>query len=320
MKLCRSDTPEIYDENWKAMERTYGGDSRPIAYLEQTWLPYKDRFVDAWTKQYLHFGNTVTSRIEGAHARLKGYLHVGTHDLFSAFRAIRQAWENQHQNHAADESSERIRRPHELNNPFYDSVARKISKHALMLAQDQRKLALVAIKAWNALPLAARPSRASILPESECTGTFRRVYGIPCKHEIAGRESLGQGLRMDDFHTQWWLQGRLPLPAVPAAIPEHGIDPLLAQYALQYHASTQEAQEEMREGLEEVLEVPRTAIQNPLVVRTRGRPPGATNRNTSLSTQRNPSGFEVVTVELERAQRRCGKCGEPGHNRRTCPS
>ncbi|KAH7849617.1 hypothetical protein Vadar_020442 [Vaccinium darrowii] len=49
-----------------------------LNYLKNTWLPFKDRFVNAWTWKHPHFGNRVTSRTEGAHAMLKRYLTVST--------------------------------------------------------------------------------------------------------------------------------------------------------------------------------------------------------------------------------------------------
>jgi hypothetical protein len=45
-----------------------------ILYLQDTWVPFKEKFVAAWTNKYLHLGSTATSRVEGAHAMLKGYL------------------------------------------------------------------------------------------------------------------------------------------------------------------------------------------------------------------------------------------------------
>ena len=39
-------------------------------YLRETWIPHKEMFVAAWTKNYRHFGSTVTSRVEGMHSSL----------------------------------------------------------------------------------------------------------------------------------------------------------------------------------------------------------------------------------------------------------
>jgi hypothetical protein len=47
-----------------------------VSYLQNEWLKegQRERLVEAWTNQYLHFGIRVTSRAEGAHAYIKRYL------------------------------------------------------------------------------------------------------------------------------------------------------------------------------------------------------------------------------------------------------
>ncbi|KAK5805861.1 hypothetical protein VI817_000119 [Penicillium citrinum] len=42
-----------------------------IAYLEQHWLKFKERFIQYSTNQILHLGNLATSRVEGAHVTAK---------------------------------------------------------------------------------------------------------------------------------------------------------------------------------------------------------------------------------------------------------
>jgi hypothetical protein len=59
-----------------------------LNYVESTWMPHKERFVDAWTQQHLHLGNSATSRVEGAHSRLNSYLQVLTGDLLTVFKAF----------------------------------------------------------------------------------------------------------------------------------------------------------------------------------------------------------------------------------------
>ena len=37
-----------------------------VGYIKTTWLdPYKEKLVKAWVDQHSHFGNVVTSRVEG---------------------------------------------------------------------------------------------------------------------------------------------------------------------------------------------------------------------------------------------------------------
>ena len=47
----------------------------PVTYCLDTWLlEWKEKLVKAWVDRLLHFGHTITSRIEGSHAKLKTYL------------------------------------------------------------------------------------------------------------------------------------------------------------------------------------------------------------------------------------------------------
>jgi len=56
-----------------------------VGYIKETWLnPYKEKLVQAWVDQHLHFGNITTSRVEGIHAVLKEYLKRSDLNLFEA--------------------------------------------------------------------------------------------------------------------------------------------------------------------------------------------------------------------------------------------
>ena len=65
-----------------------------------------------------------------------------------------------------------------------------------------------------------------------------------------------------------------------------------------------------------MISVPIMALQNPKIVPTKGRPSGATNKQSASSTKRDSSGFEFV----EQKVRQCTLCHQPGHNSRTCQS
>ncbi|XP_058185926.1 PKS-NRPS hybrid synthetase cheA-like [Rhododendron vialii] len=70
-----------FDEAWKLFELLYNEKEYVLSYIQRTWLPFKERFVKAWTEKCAHFGNRVSSRAEGAHGKLKKYLQVSTGDL-----------------------------------------------------------------------------------------------------------------------------------------------------------------------------------------------------------------------------------------------
>ncbi|XP_071696399.1 protein FAR-RED IMPAIRED RESPONSE 1-like [Rutidosis leptorrhynchoides] len=67
-------TEAIFLNNWWEFKLSYDVKKEAIDYIMNIWLPWKEKFVSAWTEKYLHFGNRTYSRAEGAHAKLKMYL------------------------------------------------------------------------------------------------------------------------------------------------------------------------------------------------------------------------------------------------------
>ncbi len=72
----RSRTLASFEEQWQKMKQDYQVQIIAINYIENTWLPWKEKFVTAWTHQAMHCGTVVTSQIESAYATLKHYLEV----------------------------------------------------------------------------------------------------------------------------------------------------------------------------------------------------------------------------------------------------
>ena len=71
-----------------------------------------------------------------------------------------------------------------------------------------------------------------------CTGTFTRVYGLPCVHALTIRE--GQPLLLDDFHSHW----RLIRNGTPLHLLEpHRIEPRATQKALPASSTKREPSE-----------------------------------------------------------------------------
>lgn len=53
-----------------------------LNYIRNTWIPFKELYIEARTEKYKHFENHVTSRVEGAHAMLKKYLQMAKGNLY----------------------------------------------------------------------------------------------------------------------------------------------------------------------------------------------------------------------------------------------
>ena len=65
--IMSSSDEETFIERLQKFEGQYATDYlQEVGYIRTTWLdPYKEKLVKAWVDQYPHFGNVVTSRVEG---------------------------------------------------------------------------------------------------------------------------------------------------------------------------------------------------------------------------------------------------------------
>jgi hypothetical protein len=76
--VIQARTIEQFDKYWLDFQAQYSTPKtrQCITYLQNEWLNpgQKERLVEAWTSQYLHFGIRVTSLAEGAHAYIKRYI------------------------------------------------------------------------------------------------------------------------------------------------------------------------------------------------------------------------------------------------------
>ncbi|KAG2193073.1 hypothetical protein INT47_008898 [Mucor saturninus] len=75
---------EKWERNWSVMRDDYGLNARYLrlfTYLESTWLPLEEHFANSWINKYLSLGAINTSRVEGAHNKLKRRLKVSTSRL-----------------------------------------------------------------------------------------------------------------------------------------------------------------------------------------------------------------------------------------------
>lgn len=134
--------------------------------------------MKVWVDQHAHFGNTATSRVEGAHTLMKSHLKKSTMDLFEVWRAIKHALLNQLSELRSNQPRQQIRIPTELSGPLYDSVRGWVSHEALGKVEEQRKLL----------------SRRDPPPSLICAGSFTRSQGLPCLHTQKSLQEHGQVL------------------------------------------------------------------------------------------------------------------------------
>jgi hypothetical protein len=60
----------------------------PGQYVNMTWMPHKERFVTCYIDEFPHFGNAITSRVEGNHHVIKSYFCVSTLHLLTLTKRL----------------------------------------------------------------------------------------------------------------------------------------------------------------------------------------------------------------------------------------
>lgn len=199
--IMQSPTESIFNSRVANLEAKYLLDhADEVAYIKKTWLqPYKEKLVKAWVDQHMHFGNAVTSRVEGIHALLKSYLKSSKFDLFDVWRIIKHAVENQLAELQATQARQQTRKQMgHAGRDLFDSVHGWVSHEAIKKVEEQRKLLI--------------PRGPTTPLSSICTGTFTKSHGLPCAHKLKAMQDQNRCLELDDFHQQWYLKRNEPRP------------------------------------------------------------------------------------------------------------
>ncbi|RFU34331.1 hypothetical protein B7463_g2029, partial [Scytalidium lignicola] len=160
-----------------------------VNYVTKTWLnPWKEKLVQYWLDQHLHFGVLVTSPIEGCHSTLKAYLQRGNGDLNDVFERLLLFWAAQQTGIEIATSQERLRRKHHINIHLFSAVLGHVYDYALEK--------IVAEK--------AKIPKAETLDITKCKCTIQRAMGLPCYHQIWERERVGGVIYLEDLHAHWY--------------------------------------------------------------------------------------------------------------------
>ena len=124
-------------------------------------------------------------------------------------------------------------------------------------------------------------------PNYPCLGLFGKTFFLPCRNTILTLVGSGGVIPIDYIHPQWLLQSvHLNTDALP--------DPAISRR-------------------------PRDVVlQNPAIIKGKGRPKRARNKPKKNPNARNPSGFEYVEAIHSTSSRKCSICRNPGHDKRSC--
>ncbi|KAL8457224.1 hypothetical protein ACS0TY_035171 [Phlomoides rotata] len=167
-RVMFSNSEKDFEDVVRVLHSDFATSMKSVNYVMNQWIdPYKERFVTAWTNQVMHFGNTTTNRVESHHSALKRMLGnslgnfetnwVKTDTLFEACHtAIKHSFEK----------SVNIAQ-HKFSFTVYNSLRGVVSTCALEKLFDEMK-----------------EVRCENFDPSTCTHILRRVYGLPCAHEL----------------------------------------------------------------------------------------------------------------------------------------
>ena len=187
-EVVLANSKDEFKELYLKLKVDYVEQEALIGYLNANKYPLKHLFIKAWTDDTLHFGVTVTSRIEGGHSTLKRFLNNSKNDLFGVIDAYSDLHTIQYRNLKHSLAMQRDRIPNDVN-----------AKHKAWL--DPGINSEITPKALRELIKQHKYSQDG--RETNCTGTFERSMGIPCRHTLQSLINLSIKVKAEHFHKFW---------------------------------------------------------------------------------------------------------------------
>jgi hypothetical protein len=204
--VVSSTSVELFDAALGAFKETYAR-SHPAAwnYVNNTWLPHKEKFAACFVDEFPHFGSASTSRVEGNHHIIKSYLRVSTLHLLTLTKRLGLMLVNQRVELNAAIEKQKQHMAHRFNHHCFKNLIYNVSDFTLGKLLGQLKL-----------------FEKGGHEEQPCTARFTKSWGLPCHHYIRGYLEIETLILLQDIHEQWLLD-RNPLapPSVTVAMPPH---------------------------------------------------------------------------------------------------
>lgn len=192
--LVYAKTPKDFDDAWLFILEEFPEQEAAIQYIKETWMPWRQQFAHCWIQQNRNWGLRVTSRTEASHREIKSYLLNSTADLKFLADRVEQMVKNNQARYIKMESDEAARQIQDYRTRHWMGDCRhKCSRFSLNLLLTQYRLA-VSVRQGKRLA-------------TECTGNFKRQYGVPCSHELYTRSEGAnpEPLTYLDLHPHWHL-------------------------------------------------------------------------------------------------------------------
>jgi hypothetical protein len=142
-----------------------------IGYIQNQWFveDRAKRFMRCYLNGILHYDELTSSRVEGAHAKIKHELRSSTGDILATMQGVSRVvlYTNWQAFHSIEDQI--YRKPVSLQVPLFRDVLGKVSTSAIR-------------RVYNAWGEYLRMEK----PRPRCSQYKSRSLGIPCNHIIKG--------------------------------------------------------------------------------------------------------------------------------------
>ncbi|XP_028117454.1 uncharacterized protein LOC114315086 [Camellia sinensis] len=176
-----------YDERLKSLLKEFSSYPDAVKYAMDTWLvPYKEKFMAAWTDMCMHCGNVTTNRAESAHAKLKRQLGSCQVSFQASFEKIHSLLELQHI---------------DIKASFEKSLT--VVQHQFKPSQFRELRVNVSISTLEYLLVESKRANSISIDVKACGCILRHTRGLPCAHEIADYIRQDHPIPLATIHSQW---------------------------------------------------------------------------------------------------------------------
>jgi hypothetical protein len=160
-----------------------------VEYIEKQWFGERAKqFMRCYLKGILHYDELTSSRVEGAHAKLKREIRTLTSDILTTMQVVSRVVSYTNLQAFNSIQDEMHRHPISLQVPILRNLLGRISRSAI------RKVYNI----WGEFSQAGKP-----LPS--CTQYHQKSLGLPCNHVIKDLIDRGESLLLSHFDRQHWL-------------------------------------------------------------------------------------------------------------------
>ncbi|XP_074283968.1 uncharacterized protein LOC141608522 [Silene latifolia] len=181
-KVINSVTEESFQRAWQCFQRKW---PKMEDYVRATWGQHAGKFVLCYTNEFLHFGNTTTSRVESAHSLLKAWLKSKHLTLDSMWSRIHGMLESQHSK-IKKELEDEMSKPRRTSRTF-SLLQGNVSTKAIELMEKEL----------------ARGLGLGIGLNDRCRHVMRTTHGLPCACNLVSLHGRSRRVHLEDIHVFW---------------------------------------------------------------------------------------------------------------------